>query len=139
MLEFALSSMVLMGFVFGLMELCIALFMYNTAAESARETSRWAAVRGTDCANPNITDGSCPSGGGGATMAQVQAHAKTLPGASGMTVTVQWCDATGANCGTSNLPAGNNVKVNVAYTFASVPFVSKSTLTASSTSESVIW
>ena len=79
-----MSSLVLFGFAIGLMELCMVLFMYNTAAEAAREASRWAAVRGTDCSNPNITDGSCPSGGGGATAAQIQAYARSLPGAGAM-------------------------------------------------------
>lgn len=139
LVEFAMSAIILVGFFLGVMGLCLVFFMYNTAAEAARETTRWASVRGTDCSNPNITDGSCPSVGGGATTAQVQAYGKSLPGAGGMTVTVKWCNSSGASCATTNLGAGNTVKVTEAFTFASVPFVSRGALTVSSTSQSVIW
>jgi len=146
MVEFAISAVVLFTFVFGIIEFCIVLFMFNTAAEAARATSRWASVRGTDCNNPGITDGTCP-GGAGATGATVQTAAQTflknIPGAGGMTVTLQWCTAAGA-CGTTNLGAGaatspNTVQAKVSYTFAYVPFVTRNPLTVSSTSQSVIW
>jgi Flp pilus assembly protein TadG len=138
LVEFALSSSILFMLMFGVIGVGFVFFMENTAAEAARETSRWASVRGTDCNNPNIADGSCVNGVG-ATVQQIQAYGKSLPGAGGMTVTVRWCNSAGASCGTMNLGAGNTVQVKEAYTFASVPFVTNKTLSVSSTSESVIW
>lgn len=135
LVEFAFSASILFLLVFGLMELCIALFMYNTAAEAARETTRWASVRGSTCSNPNIT--ACP-----ATLAQVQSYGKNLVGASAMTVQAWWCNADGVtNCVQSptNAHMGNIIKVKVSYTFSSIPFVTKSALAVSSTSEAVIW
>jgi Flp pilus assembly protein TadG len=145
LVEFAISVSVLFLFIFGLMELCIVFFMYNNCAEAARETTRWASVRGasssvtnagiTSCANPNITE--CP-----ATIAQIQSYAQSFVGGPGMTVTASWCNSDGqTNCvqTQSNALPGNVVKVKVSYAFASVPFVSKSSLTVASTSEMVIW
>ncbi|MGA7108687.1 MAG: TadE/TadG family type IV pilus assembly protein [Terracidiphilus sp.] len=142
LVEFAIASSVLFLFVFGLMELCIVFFMYNTVAESARETSRWASVRGTGsyvttgvCTNPNITG--CP-----ATTTAVQSFAQSFIGGPGMTVQTSWCNSDGVtNCSSSQTNAlpGNIVKIKVSYTFGSVPFVSRSALTVSSTSEMVIW
>jgi len=135
LVEFALSSAVFFIFIFGVFELCLVLFMYNTAAGAARETTRWASVRGALCSNLSI--GSCP-----ATLSQVQDYGKTLPGAGNMSVQVWWCNSDGqTNCvqNPSNAQQGNVVKVNVSYTFASVPFVSKGALTVASTSAAVIW
>lgn len=136
--EFAFAATALFVFFFGVIELGIVLFMQNTAAEVARDTSRWASVRGSDCANPPITDGTCTTGVG-TTKAQIEAYAQAdLPGASGMTVTPTWYTASGT--ATSTDPgAGGSVKVVVSYTFASVPFISSSGLTVTSTSQSVIW
>ncbi|MFZ0744668.1 MAG: TadE/TadG family type IV pilus assembly protein [Terracidiphilus sp.] len=147
LVEFALAASVLFTFIFGLMELCIVLFTFNSVGEAAREASRWASVRGTtssvtsggttSCANPNIT--ACP-----AQATDIQNYAEKLPGisASNVTVSVSWCNSDGVtNCTTSeaNATPGNVVKVNVSYVFASVPFVTNKTLSVSSTSENVIW
>ncbi len=138
LVEFAVSSLVLLVVLFGIIESCIVFYMWNTAAESAREASRWASVRGTDCNNPNITDGSCTAGVG-ASAAQIQAYAQSFPGAGNMNVSVEWCSSSGANCGSETATPGNIVQVNVAYSFASVPFVSANALSVSSTSQSVVW
>lgn len=135
LVEFAFASGIFFIFIFGFIELCVVLFMYNTAAEAARETTRWASVRGTTCSNPNIS--SCP-----ATLAQVQAYGATLPGASTMNVQVWWCQPdgqTGCVQDASHAAQGNVVKVKVSYAFATIPYVSKSALTVASTSESVMW
>jgi len=145
LIEFAVASTVFFLFVFGFVELCLVFFMYNTAAEAAREGSRWASVRGTTsyttsgsntvCTNPNITG--CP-----ATSTGVQNSAQTVPGASGMTITTSWCNSdgtTGCTSSNTNAKPGNIVKVTASYTFATVPFVTRSALTVSSTSEMVIW
>jgi Flp pilus assembly protein TadG len=147
LVEFAIAASLVLTFIFGLMEVCLVLFMYDSVAEAAREASRWASVRGTNstvtsggstsCVDPNIT--TCP-----AQTTDIQNYAETLPGinASNTTVNVSWCNSDGVtNCVTteSNAKPGNIVKVKVAYSFASVPFVSKRALKVSSTSEMVIW
>lgn len=143
--EFAVASGVFFLFLFGLMEMCLVFFMYQTAAEAARETSRWASVRGvassvtvngvTTCSNPNITG--CP-----AALAQVESYGKTLVGASSMNVQAWWCNSDGqTSCvqDPSKALKGNIVKVKVSYTLASMPFVPTAATTVSSTSEMVIW
>lgn len=146
-LEFALCANVFFAFVFGFMELCVVLFMMNSVAETARQAARWASVRGTNssvtvngttsCGNPNITK--CP-----AQASDIQTYADGLPGMSSAntTVTVNWCNSDGTSgCSTSesNAKPGNIVKVKVSYKFASVPFVSKTAITFSSTAEKVVW
>jgi Flp pilus assembly protein TadG len=147
LVEFAFGASVVFLLIFGIMELSIVLFTYNSVAEAAREACRWACVRGinssitsngaTTCANPNMTI--CP-----AQISDIQNYAERMPGMSSpnATVSVSWCNSDGVtNCVTSesNAKPGNMVKVTVSYTFASVPFVSKQALTLSSTSEEVIW
>jgi len=134
-LEFAIGSAVLFSFLFGVIELCLVFFMYNSTAQVARESCRWASVRGTTCSNPTIT--SCP-----ATIAQVQSYAATLPGGAAMTIQVWFCNADCiTNClqNASNAKSGNIVKTRASFQFASVPFVSREALSVSSTSEMVIW
>ncbi|WP_109484978.1 TadE/TadG family type IV pilus assembly protein [Occallatibacter savannae] len=133
--EFAIGSAVLFSFLIGVIELCLVFFMYNSTAQVARETCRWASVRGTTCSNPTIT--ACPT-----TLAQVQSFASGLPGGGAMTVQVWFCNPDGVtNCvqNTSNAKGGNIVKTTASFQFASVPFVSRNALTVSSTSAMVIW
>jgi hypothetical protein len=126
----------------------MALFMANSCAEAARQTARWASVRGTassvtsngttSCVNPNIT--TCP-----AQTSDIQSFARSQPGMSTSAtitpVTVNWCSADGTSCGTSqsNATPGHIVKVKVTYTFASLPFFSSASFSVSSTAEKVIW
>lgn len=133
LVEFALSAWLLSMFIFGLVELCLVLFMYNTANEAARNTARWLSVNGTASCTPNGT--SCvPS------STTIAAHVHAIPGAAQMTPTVQWCtNATTCSSSTSNAAAGNLVQVRVQYQFAKVPFISKDILNATSTAQMVIW
>lgn len=138
--EFAFASfmffMVLLGFVW----LGFIFYMKNTTAEVAREATRWASVRGTDCTDPPITDGTCP-----ATSTNLQTYAQaSLPGASGMTVTPTWYNSSGTNEGTTNQGAGGSIQVVVSYQIplrSILPFLDRSgnQLTITSTSQSVIW
>jgi Flp pilus assembly protein TadG len=146
MFEFAICAMVFFTFLFGFMELCMALFMMNSVADASRQAARWASVRGatssvtangvTSCANPNIT--TCP-----AQVSDIQNYAEGFPGMSSTntTVTVNWCNDAGAACSTSeaNATKGNIVKVQVSYKFASIPFISKAAINLQSTAEKVIW
>jgi Flp pilus assembly protein TadG len=49
LVETALSCVVLFGFVFCYIELCIAVYAHNMISECAREATRYAIVRGSTC------------------------------------------------------------------------------------------
>lgn len=133
--EFAFSATILFVFFFGVCWLGMAFYFTSTASEVARQASRWAAVRGADCNNPQITDGTCPS-----TAAQIRAYASScLPGASRMRVSVNWYAPGSTSAVSTNQGAGGSVKVVVSYTFASFPLIGVRGFTVSSTSQSVIW
>jgi Flp pilus assembly protein TadG len=138
LVEFALCAWLLSMFIFGLVELCLVLFMYNTANEAARNTARWLSVNGAASCTPNGV--SCvPS------SAAITAHVQSLPGAAQMTPTVNWCSVSGSTtaCSTTatatNAAAGSLVQVQVQYQFAKVPFISKEAMNATSTAQMVIW
>jgi Flp pilus assembly protein TadG len=138
--EFAFASFMFFMVLFGFIWLGFIFYMKNTTAEVAREATRWASVRGTDCTNPPITDGTCP-----ATKTNLQTFAQSsLPGAANMTVTPTWYDSTGTNKGTTNQGAGGSIQVLVTYKIpvtSYLPFLDSSgnPFTVSSTSQSVIW
>lgn len=147
LIETALTAVVMLTVIFGLIELCLALYTYHFVSNAAREGSRYAIVRGSDsCANtPNLTN--C-----NATPAEIQSYVTSLgyPGfdTSKLNVTASWLTATTSGIpatttwstcpGTCNAP-GNMVKVVVSYSFPlNILFLSKSTLNIGSTSEMVI-
>lgn len=139
LVEFTFSALFFFAFLLGVMQVCFVVFEYNTAAEAARETARWASVRGSACSAAGVvTDGTCP-----ATLAMATTHVQSMPGAAQMTVTLQWCKPDGTSCAaaTANAP-GNLAQVTVSYSATSswVPWVPGfKTLTLRSTAESVIW
>ena len=146
LVELALSSIILFSFVFGIMDMSLAIYGYHFISEAAREGTRYAIVHGstagggTACAS--YTSGNCQ-----ATSAQVQQYVKSFsfPGISEglMTVTPTWSAYTpGATCPTApalcNTP-GSLVTVAVQYSFpVNIPFVKHQTLTLKSTSAMVI-
>jgi Flp pilus assembly protein TadG len=147
LVEFAITSVVLLLFVCGLMWACLLFFRYSTAAEAAREATRWASVRGQDsatggtCNNQNITE--CP-----ATIAQIESYANSLvgSGSSNMTATAVWCTTysssiNSSNCNTTQTTAtaGNFVMVQVSFSAIPLPFVAVKSLSLSSTSEMAIY
>ena len=93
-----MSLTILFTMVFGPINVGIALYSYNFDAESAREGSRYAMVRGSSCTSP------CTA----ATNASVQTYVQSLryPGlnSSNVTVTTTWPD-TGSSCTPSIRPA----------------------------------
>jgi Flp pilus assembly protein TadG len=135
--ETALSAMVLLMLVFGIMETSLALYSYHFTSEAAREGTRYAMVRGSGCSGAGAA---CP-----ATASDVQTFVKniSMPGINPAEVTVQtvW-PTSGSACTPSSNPcnnAGNLVEVTVEYAFPwSIPFVPASTLHMTSTSEMVI-
>jgi Flp pilus assembly protein TadG len=139
--EMALGSMILLSMIMGTLEMCLALYTYNFTSEAAREGARYAIVRGSSCTS--LTN--C-----GATSAQIQTYVQGLYGGSSsvsnMTVTTTWLTAsstqptTWTSCGSTQCnDPGNAVQVTVTYAFPlNLPFLSKTTLTMSSTSQIVI-
>ena len=143
LVEFALVSAVFFAMVFGILQLCLALYTYDYISEAAREGSRWAIVRGsTSCTNtPNLTN--C-----NASTTAISNFVKGLgyPGINAtahMTVTTTywtWSGTAWTACttGTCNAP-GNAVQTQVSYALPlSVPYWRATTINLSSTSRMLI-
>jgi Flp pilus assembly protein TadG len=140
-METAMSSIILLTFMFGVMETGFALYSYHFISEAAREGSRYAIVRGSSCVNPTDFTSACP-----ASTADIQNYVKNLgfpginPGNMRVTVTNAGYPA-GVICSPSascNNP-GNLVTVEVDYSFPmNVPFMPAKTYTMSSTAAMII-
>ena len=146
----AISSAVVLGLLFGVIQVCFAFYVHNMIDESAREASRYAIVRGSNCSTNTPSQTNC-----GATSAEITSYVKSLglPGVNAgtppMTVTTTWLTATSSGTpatttwtacttGTCNAP-GNQVSVNIQYAFPlGIPFWKVTTVTMSSTSRMVI-
>ncbi|MGB8477539.1 MAG: TadE/TadG family type IV pilus assembly protein [Acidobacteriaceae bacterium] len=137
-IEMSLSLLVLLAIMFGLIEICFALYTYHFISNAAREGSRYAIVHGSACLNGGA---SCT-----VTTDQIQTYVEDLgfPGInpSAMTVTTTYAAyPAGGTCTPSaacNNP-GNLATVTVSYNFPlSIPFVSSSVIAMSSTSSMVI-
>jgi Flp pilus assembly protein TadG len=145
MVEFALSALIFLSLLFGVIEFAYAYYTYQDISDAARKAARWASVRGSvSCTNvPNLPD--C-----GATNAEVQTYVQNLgyPGlnSSKINVTTKWCPASSTTSGTwttcstsgSNAP-GNQVQVMVSYTFPiGLPYLAAKTIGLQSTASMVI-
>jgi Flp pilus assembly protein TadG len=138
MVEFALSTIVLCSIMFGVIAICLALYTYNVTAESAREATRYAIVRGSACSASTFSNCNIDQGG-----LQTYVRGIGFPGInpSSLTLTAAW-PTTGVACFPSVNPCNNPgdlVQVTVTYQFPlSIPFIPQRTLSMSSTSEMVI-
>jgi Flp pilus assembly protein TadG len=141
-LETALSLVILLTFLFGIMETGLALYSYHFIAEAAREGARYAIVRGstagtTPCTAPGSA--TCLAQGG-----DIATYVKTLgfPGInpSYMTVNSAWSPyAHGTTCPTTCNSPGNLVTVTVQYNFPmNLPFFPPKTFAISSTAAMII-
>lgn len=124
--EFAFSFMILCAMLFGIMELALCFYTFNFVAETAREATRYASVRGSKCSGfsdcPNITQG------------QLKTYITNLayPGIDPSALSVTLSRPSGS------VP-GNPVQVTVSYQFPlAVPFLFRNTWTLTSTSQMVI-
>jgi Flp pilus assembly protein TadG len=134
MVEFAISAMVMLMVVFGIIEFAQLLYSYHTVADAARLGTRWAIVRGADC-----VDVSCPAG-----PDDVRAYVRTqvpLLTASNVGVTTTWTNTntcTAAAYAAANGP-GCEVTVTVTYPFSfGVSIWGSGQVNLSSTSSMVI-
>lgn len=148
LVEFTFSIPVLFMLLLGFVQMCMAVYSNFCVSEIARDTARWAAVRGSNsCIDaPGMAD--C-----NATASAIQAFAKTaiypgiVPGK--ISVSTSWLQATSdtpvtwSTCNSSisaicNAP-GNAVQVAVSYPFVfQVPFARGSTWNFSSTAQMVV-
>jgi Flp pilus assembly protein TadG len=136
MVETALSLGILLTFLFGVMETGFALFTYHFISNAARETTRYAIVRGSSCTG---FVSACP-----ATPNDIMTYATTL-GFSGITTSDVSVSYAGYPAGASCIPnrlcnnPGNMVTVTITYTFPfNVPFVPAKTFAMSSASSMII-
>lgn len=134
LVEMAFTLPILIGFIFGLIQVCLALYSHAYISELAREGSRYASFHGANCTDSN-SKASCT-----ATAAQIGAYVTSLglPNLGGGKVSV---DTTTANM----FPDGDQVsphrvQVKVTYIFPyKIPFVASSNLTMSSKSVMTIF
>ena len=124
-MEFAVTFSVLIGFIFGFIELCLAFYSFGMISESAREGSRYAMVRGSTCVNG--AKASCV-----ATASQINAYVAGLGfqniGGGKINVNTTYPDG--------NENPGSRVKVQVTYQFPiTLPFVASGPISIASTSE----
>jgi hypothetical protein len=136
--EMALSLIVLLTVVFGIMEMSLALYTFHFISEAARDGTRYAIVRGSSC--PTALSG-CP-GAGNPVDVQSYLQGEGFPGITPSLLTaVTTFPSAGSTCppsGPCDSP-GNLVKVVVTYPFPlSIPFIPASTLHMTSTSQMVI-
>jgi Flp pilus assembly protein TadG len=147
--ETALSILMLMTFIFAVMEACLGAYTFHFISEAAREATRYAIVRGstftTNCSAPGYAN--CIAQGG-ANTGDIATYVQNLsfPGIdpTKMQVNTTWLNSDGTACTSppSTLPCkdpGNQVQVTIRYDFPiSLPFVSVNTWTMRSTSQMVI-
>jgi Flp pilus assembly protein TadG len=142
-LETAMSMIILLTFLFGVMEGSLALYTYHFIAEASREAVRYAIVRGSSAGGTcaSYTSPTCA-----VTTAQITSYVQNIgfPGIdpSKMTVNTSYAPyPAGVTCTPSaacNNP-GNLVTVNITYNFPlTVPFVPAHSYLMSSTSAMVI-
>ncbi len=123
-IEAAITLPVILAFVFVMIELCLMFYSYCMISETARETTRYAIVRGSTCTTAAKT--SCT-----ASAASINTYASqvSLPNLGGGTLT----PATTFPDGNQN--PGSRVQVTVSYIFpVTLPFVPKGSVAMSSSS-----
>lgn len=145
LVECALSSLILLSVLFGIIAISLAAYSGLFVSDAARQGTRYAIVRGSTCSTYSANLSNC-----NVTSSQIQTYLRGLafPGidSSNLTAATSWyapsssSDPTWTLCssGTCNLP-GNMVKVTVTYTFPlSIPNIPSSSLTLKSSSRMVI-
>jgi len=150
LVEMALSCLILIPILFGIIQLSIGLYCYHYAADAAREATRWAIVRGATCTSI-FGKGYCsPTSaiGTGADGNDIAHYVSALgyPFSARVTTTTKWCvnggaiPATWTTCSTTqNNSPGNQVQVTVSYSYPLIiPFLKSNMLNLSSVSSMTI-
>jgi Flp pilus assembly protein TadG len=125
---FALTLPILLGFMFGMMQVCLLYYTYEMISESAREGTRYAIVHGSTC--QTSTGSSCT-----VTHTQIETYVKGLgwtnPGGGTINPTASFPDG-------DQVP-GHRVQVTVTYSFpCKIPWVTNQMISLSSSSEMYI-
>lgn len=118
-IEFALTILVVMFFIFWTWELIMVMYTYSTLADAAKEGVRYAIVHGKNNSNgsgPGSTDVA-----GDNVEARVRDFARmSLHDVSGMSVERVWLKNDGSTPATTNAPP-TIVRVTVSYPF--IPYI----------------
>lgn len=146
LVETAFSIALLLTLLIGFIEACLMVYTYHFISNAAREGTRYAIVRGNTWSQTPWDAGACAAynnAGCIATGQNIQDYVKSLvfPGisTSDITVTPTWYFVPGGASGIAYNAYGDFIQVKVQYAFPfSIPFVPRSTLTMSSTSQMVI-
>jgi Flp pilus assembly protein TadG len=149
LVETALSCLILIPILFGIIQLSIALYCFHYASDAAREATRFAIVRGANCMTNLKSKAYCAptsADASGATAADIAQYVKSLgyPYSASAVTTVQWCvpgsPATWSSCSsTRDNSIGNQVQVKVTYSYPLViPYIKANTLLIGSTSSMTI-
>jgi len=149
LLEFGLTSVLLMTLMLGAVDTSRALYAYHFVTHAAQDGARYAMVRGADWTSSCST--SAPPSftmpyGCEVSNADVTNYVKSLGlvNTSNLTVTTTWPQTTpdcssGCSACTTAQSKGCMVKVNVKYKFTfATPFFKQTSVNFSSTSEQVI-
>lgn len=134
LVEFAISSLVMLMVMFGILECSLLLYTYHTVSSAARQASRWAMVRGSDC-----VASTCPADAK-AVKSYVLTQVPLLDTAQ-VNVTTTWSSSNGCTVASSSGPAGPGctVAVQISYPFQlHIPLIPISAMTISSTSQMVM-
>ena len=149
--EMAISFGIFASVLLGVMQMSLLLYAYHFVSDAAREASRWAMVRGSNCTT-NVSKAYCSPTSAlttGADNADIQAYVNGLgfPFAHSLTTATTWNSSnatspmTWSNCGTAptcKIP-GNQVQVTVTYNYPiGVPFWTATVVSIHSTSTMVI-
>lgn len=150
LLEFAISAVITVSLLFGVIDLSRALYTYHFISSAAEQGARFAEVHGSGwtsaCSSSSGTSYTAPLGCT-ASKSDIQDYVQSLtpPGVTRASVTVnpQWLgkDINGNTsiCATTNNKAGCLVQVSVSYQFSyMVPFLPTSAQTLSATAQAVI-
>jgi Flp pilus assembly protein TadG len=150
--EMAFSTILIMTMFVAIFQLSLACYSYNSVTEAARESARWAMVRGSMCSTYTPTQTNC-----GASSTDIQNYAKsavaidwsactnskpcvTASWSKATTVTgVQQATTTWTSCSNQCNNPGNLVIVNVSYPYTfNIPFVNKFPITLKSQAGMII-
>lgn len=139
LVEFALTTVVLVGLLFGVMQLCLAFYNYEVVNEYARAGARYAIVHGSNCAYPSGSSCYNDSSSNLQTVVQNFGYPGINPG--NLTVTATTGIAPGqTSCLTAGCKGtGDQITVKVAYSYKlPIPFIPAKSWTMSSSSTMII-
>lgn len=134
LVEFALTLPILLMFVFGLMEICLAFYTHEYISELAREGTRYAIVHGSTCVTaPNGASCTASSTASDATSVATYVQGRGWPNLGGGTLTPVVTYLNGDEA------PGHQVQVSITYQFPyNIPFIPASVLSMTSSSTMTI-